>query len=68
MLWSRAVGVQICPRELGEKPKSARFREVPKHDLQGRSVMDLDRKSFEVGEITFRFRALGKRLLIVRKP
>lgn len=67
-IWRRALGVPIWPRQLGEKPLTAQFREVSKQDLEGRSVLELNQQSFEVGEQTFRFLPLGDRLLILRQP
>ena len=66
-IWRRAVGVPIWPRQLGEKPDSAQFREVSKQDLKGRSVQELNQQSFVVGEDVFRFLRLGDRLLILRQ-
>ena len=67
-IWRRSLGVPIWPRQLGEKPASAQFREVSKQDLVGRSVQDLNQQTFAVGEDVFRFLRLGDRLLILRQP
>ena len=67
-IWRRSLGVPIWPRQLGEKPASAQFREVSKQDLEGRSIQELNQQSFAVGEDVFRFLRLGDRLLILRQP
>ena len=67
-IWRRSLGVPIWPRQLGEKPASAQFREVSQQDLVGRSVQDLNQQTFAVGEDVFRFLRLGDRLLILRQP
>ena len=67
-IWRRALGVPIWPRQLGEKPASAQFREVSRQDLEGRSIQELNQQSFAVGEDIFRFLRLGDRLLILRQP
>ena len=60
-------GVPIWPRQLGEKPTAAQFREVSKQDLEGRSVQELNQQSFATGEDVFRFLRLGDRLLILKQ-
>ena len=67
-IWRRSLGVPIWPRQLGEKPASAQFREVSKQDLEGRSVQELNQQTFTIGEDVFRFLRLGDRLLILRQP
>ena len=67
-IWRRALGVPIWPRQLGEKPASAQFREVSKQDLEGRSVQELNQQIFTTGEDVFRFLRLGDRLLILKQP
>ena len=67
-IWRRSLGVPIWPRQLGEKPASAQFREVSRQDLEGRSVQELNQQTFAVGEDVFRFLRLGDRLLILRQP
>lgn len=66
-IWRRALGVPIWPRQLGEKPASAQFREVSMQDLEGRSVQELNQQTFAVGEDVFRFLRLGDRLLILKQ-
>lgn len=66
-IWRRALGVPIWPRQLGEKPTAAQFREVSKQDLEGRSVQELNQQSFATGEDVFRFLRLGDRLLILKE-
>ena len=67
-IWRRALGVPIWPRQLGEKPASAQFREVSKQDLEGRSVQELNQQTITTGEDVFRFLRLGDRLLILKQP
>ena len=67
-IWRRALGVPIWPRQLGEKPASAQFREVSKQDLEGRSVQELNQQTFTIGEDVFRLLRLRDRLLILKQP